>query len=446
MLQNDSRKVCRGDVFIAIKGITGDGHDYILDAINRGCSKVICEYGNYDYSSIEIVDNTKEYLDSYIKSKYVDIVKNLKLIGITGTNGKTTTSFLIYQALNKVGIRCAYIGTVGFYMDGNKYDNVNTTPDILSLYHMLIECVRNDIEYVVMEVSSQGLYYDRVKYLEFDYAVFTNLTQDHLDFHKTMDEYLKCKMKLFKNLKDTGVSIINKDDKYYKYFITDNCITYGVCGDYKISDIDYDIKGSSFKINNIDYDCKLIGSYNIYNMCVVIIMLELLNIDGSKIYNVVSSINSAPGRMEKFIYNDSIIVIDYAHTPDAVEKVLQVFKDKGRVITVIGCGGNRDSSKRKYMGKIALVNSDYVIYTADNPRYEDSGDIIIDMIQLLDTFNYEIEINRKKAIIKGIQMLKKGDILLVLGKGHEDYQEINGIKYPFSDSCVINDYINSRKE
>ena len=297
-----------------------------------------------------------------------------------------------------------------------------------------------------MEVSSQGLYYDRVKYLEFDYAVFTNLTQDHLDFHKTMDEYLKCKMKLFKNLKDTGVSIINKDDKYYKYFITDNCITYGVCGDYKISDIDYDIKGSSFKINNIDYDCKLIGSYNIYNMCVVIIMLELLNIDGSKIYNVVSSINSAPGRMEKFIYNDSIIVIDYAHTPDAVEKVLQVFKDKGRVITVIGCGGNRDSSKRKYMGKIALVNSDYVIYTADNPRYEDSGDIIIDMIQLLDTFNYEIEINRKKAIIKGIQMLKKGDILLVLGKGHEDYQEINGIKYPFSDSCVINDYINSRKE
>lgn len=446
MLQNDSRKVKKGDIFIALKGINGDGHDYIKDAINRGCSKVICEYGNYDYDNIEYVDSTKEYMDSYIKSKYVDIVKNLKLIGITGTNGKTTTSFLIYQALNKVGIKCAYIGTVGFYMDGNKYDNVNTTPDILSLYHMLIECVRNDIEYVVMEVSSQGLYYDRVKYLEFDYAVFTNLTQDHLDFHKTMDEYLKCKMKLFKNLKDTGVSIINKDDKYYKYFITDNCITYGVCGDYKISDIDYDIKGSSFKINNIDYDCKLIGSYNIYNMCVVIIMLELLNIDGSKIYNVVSSINSAPGRMEKYIYNDSIIVIDYAHTPDAVEKVIQVFKDKGRVITVIGCGGNRDSSKRKYMGKIASDNSDYVIYTADNPRYEDSGDIIIDMIQLLDTFNYEIEINRKKAIIKGIQILKKGDILLVLGKGHEDYQEINGIKYPFSDSCVINDYINSRKE
>ena len=235
-------------------------------------------------------------------------------------------------------------------MDGNKYDNINTTPDILSLYHMLIECVRNDIEYVVMEVSSQGLYYNRVKYLEFDYAVFTNLTQDHLDFHKTMDEYLKCKMKLFSMLKKDGVGIINKDDNYYKNFITDNCITYGVCGDYKISDIDYDIKGSSFKINNIDYDCKLIGSYNIYNMCVVIIMLELLNIDNNTIKSVVGKLDSAPGRMDKTIYNDSIIVIDYAHTPDAVEKVIKVFKGMGRIITIIGCGGNRDATKRKYMG------------------------------------------------------------------------------------------------
>lgn len=438
MLQNDSRKVNRGDTFIALKGINGDGHNYILDAINRGCSKVICEYGNYDYDNIEYVDSTKGYLDSYIKNKYVDIVKNLKLIGITGTNGKTTTSFLIYQALNKVGIRCAYIGTIGFYMDGNKYDNINTTPDILSLYHMLIECVRNKIEYVVMEVSSQGLYFNRVKYLDFDYAVFTNLTQDHLDFHKTMDEYLKCKLKLFNMLKDNGVSIINSDDEYYKYFITDNCITYGVSGDYKISDIN----NNSFKVNNIMYNTKLIGNYNIYNICVVIIILELLNIDNNTIKSVVSSLDSAPGRMDRINYNDSTIIIDYAHTPDAVEKVIKAVKNNNRVITIIGCGGNRDSSKRKYMGKIALTYSDYVIYTSDNPRYEDAYDIILDMIQLLDTFNYEIIVNRKKAIIKGIQMLKKGDILLILGKGHEDYQEINGIKYHFSDKEVVLDYIN----
>ncbi len=441
MLQNDSRKVRRGDTFIAIRGLNGDGHDYIKDAINRGCSKVICEYGNYDYSNIEIVDSTKDYLDSYIRNKYVDIVKNLKLIGITGTNGKTTTSFLIYQALNKIDIKCAYIGTIGFYMDGNKYDNINTTPDILSLYHMLIECVRNNIEYVVMEVSSQGLYYDRVKYLEFDYAVFTNLTQDHLDFHKTMDEYLKCKLKLFSMLKENGVGIINSDDKYYKKFITDNCITYGYSGDYKISDINYDINVCSFKVNNIDYKSELIGSYNIYNISVVIIILELLNIESGRIKETISKLESAPGRMEKIKYNDSIVIIDYAHTPDAVEKVIDALKDKGRIITIIGCGGNRDKHKRKIMGKVAHTKSDYVIYTSDNPRNEDAYDIILDMIQLLDSFNYEIEVNRKKAIIKGIQMLKKGDILLILGKGHEDYQEIKGVKYPFSDKLIVLEYI-----
>ena len=190
------------------------------------------------------------------------------------------------------------------------------------------------------------------------------------------------------------------------------------------------------------YNTKLIGNYNIYNICVVIIILELLNIDNNTIKSVVGKLESAPGRMDRIKYNDSTIIIDYAHTPDAVEKVIKAVKGDNRVITIIGCGGNRDSSKRKYMGKIALTYSDYVIYTSDNPRYEDAYDIILDMIQLLDTFNYEIIVNRKKAIIKGIQMLKKGDILLILGKGHEDYQEINGIKYHFSDKEVVLDYIN----
>ena len=177
------------------------------------------------------------------------------------------------------------------------------------------------------------------------------------------------------------------------------------------------------------YNTKLIGNYNIYNICVVIIVLELLNVDSNTIKSVVSSINCALGRMEKIKYKDSTIIIDYAHTPDAVEKVINEVKNDNRVITIIGYGGNRDNSKRKYVGKIASDNSDYVVYTIDNPRYEDAYDIILDMIQLLDSFNYEIFVNRKKAIIKGIQMLKKGDILLILGKGHEDYQEINGIVF-----------------
>ena len=435
MLQNDSRKVRIGDTFIALKGIKDDGHNYILDAINNGAKKIICEYGNYP--NMIKVDNTNTYLHKYLKDNYLKYINRLKIIGITGTNGKTTTSYLIYQAMNILGIKCAYIGTIGFYINGKIKDNINTTPDILTLYHMLSKCVKENVKYVVMEVSSQGLYYNRVDGLKFDYAVFTNLTIEHLDFHKTMDNYLKEKMKLFSNLKEDGISIINSDDQYYKNFITDNCITYGVLGDYKIRNINYNINNSSFTVNNIKYKTSLIGEYNIYNLCVVIIILKQLGISDDKIYNTILKLDSAPGRMDKIKYKDSIIIIDYAHTPDAVEKVLKTLKDKGRITTIIGCGGNRDKSKRKIMGSIASKNSDYVIFTSDNPRYEESEDIIIDMIQNVDSFNYEIEINRENAIIKGIQRLEKNDILLILGKGHENYQEIKGVKYPFNDKDVV---------
>ena len=435
MLQSDSRKVRIGDTFIALKGIKDDGHNYILDAINNGAKKIICEHGNYP--NMVKVDNTNTYLHKYLKDNYLKYINRLKIIGITGTNGKTTTAYLIYQAMNNLGIKCAYIGTIGFYINGKIKDNINTTPDILTLYHMLTKCVKEKVKYVVMEVSSQGLYYNRVDGLKFDYAVFTNLTIEHLDFHKNMDNYLKEKMKLFSNLKEDGISIINSDDQYYKNFITDKCITYGVLGDYKIRNINYNIDNSSFTVNNIKYKTSLIGEYNIYNLCVVIIILKQLGISDDKIYNTILKLDSAPGRMDKIKYNDSIIIIDYAHSPDAVEKVLKTLKDKGRITTIIGCGGNRDKSKRKIMGSIASKNSDYVIFTSDNPRYEESEDIIIDMIQNVDSFNYEIEINRENAIIKGIQRLEKNDILLILGKGHENYQEIKGVKYPFNDKDVV---------
>ena len=435
MLQSDSRKVRIGDTFIALKGIKDDGHNYILDAINNGAKKIICEHSNYP--NMIKVDNTNTYLHKYLKDNYLKYINRLKIIGITGTNGKTTTAYLIYQAMNKLNIKCAYIGTIGFYINGKIKDNINTTPDILTLYHMLTKCVKENVKYVVMEVSSQGLYYNRVDGLKFDYAVFTNLTIEHLDFHKNMDNYLKEKMKLFSNLKEDGISIINSDDQYYKNFITDKCITYGVLGDYKIRNINYNIDNSSFTVNNIKYKTSLIGEYNIYNLCVVIIILKQLGISDDKIYNTILKLDSAPGRMDKIKYKDSIIIIDYAHSPDAVEKVLKTLKDKGRITTIIGCGGNRDKSKRKIMGSIASKNSDYVIFTSDNPRYEESEDIIIDMIQNVDSFNYEIEVNRENAIIKGIQRLEKNDILLILGKGHENYQEIKGVKYPFNDKDVV---------
>lgn len=438
MLQNDSRKVKLGDTFIAIKGIKNDGHAYVMEAIKNGASKVIVEDGIYP--NMIKVDNTHNYLHNFVKEKYLPIVKKLKLIGITGTNGKTTTAYLTYQALNKLNIKCAYIGTIGFYINDNIKDNINTTPDILSLYHMLIECVRNNIEYVVMEVSSQGLFYNRVDGLLFDYAVFTNLTLDHLDFHKNMDNYLNEKKKLFQLLKNDGVGIINSDDSYYKNFITNHTVTYGISGDYKINNINYDFKNTTFSLNNETYKMNLIGEYNVYNMSVVIIILKLLKINSDLIADVISKLSSAPGRMDVLNYYDNLIIIDYAHTPDAVRKTINAVSGNN-IITIIGCGGNRDKEKRKIMGSIATKNSNYVIFTSDNPRYENKEDIIFDMLQDVDTSNYEIETNRKKAILKGIQKLTKGDILLILGKGHEDYQEINGIKYHFNDKEIVNKYI-----
>lgn len=438
MLQNDSRKVKAGDTFIAIKGIKNDGHNFIMDAIKNGASKVIVEEGNY--LNMIKVDNTKDYLHQFVKEKYLPIIKDLKLIGITGTNGKTTTAYLTYQALNKLNIKCAYIGTIGFYIDGNIKNNINTTPDILSLYHMLLECVRNNIEYVVMEVSSQGLFYNRVDGLLFDYAVFTNLTQDHLDFHKNMDNYLNEKKKLFQILKNDGVGIVNSDDLYYKNFITSHTVTYGMNGDYKISNINHDFKNTIFNLNSETYKMNLIGDYNVYNISVVIIILKLLKINNDLIIDTINNLNSAPGRMDIINYYDNLIIIDYAHTPDAVAKIIKSVSGNN-IIIIIGCGGNRDKEKRKIMGNIATKNSNYVIFTSDNPRYENSLDIIFDMLQEVDTSNYEIEVNRKKAILKGIQKLTKGDILLILGKGHEDYQEINGIKYHFNDKEIVNKYI-----
>ena len=433
----DSREVSPGDTFIALKGFKSNGCEYIEDAIKRGASKIICESGNYSVDTI-IVEDTKEYLRKYLYDNYYDKIKNLKLIGITGTNGKTTTCFLIFQALNKIGIKCAYIGTIGFYINEEKIKINNTTPNLYELYNMLIKCVDNDIEYVVMEVSSQGLDMGRVDTLEFEYAAFTNLTQDHLDYHGTLENYALAKQKLFKH---TKYAIVNSDDKYKDYFLLDNeNITFGTNGDYKISNIKCNLDGSTFKLNDEEYHTKLIGEYNIYNMSIVIILLKLLNVDN--INNIISNLNSPNGRMDIIKYNDNNIIVDYAHTPDAVEKIIkEVSKlDHNKVITIIGCGGNRDKTKRPIMGEIATKYSDYVIFTSDNPRYEDPKLILKDITCKLDKDNYKIIVNREKAIKNGIQMLSKNDILLVLGKGHEEYQIIKDRVKPFSDKDIILKY------
>jgi len=342
-----------------------------------------------------------------------------------------------------LNIKCAYIGTLGFINLEYEEKLNNTTPDILSLYEMLLYLSDNDYKYVAMEVSSQGLAYNRVDSILFDYAVFTNLTIDHLDFHKTMENYAKEKQKLFKKLKPDGKTIINNDDEYKDYFLQEDSITYGFSNsDYQIDSIDSKIDGTIFKVNGDSYHTKLIGKHNVYNILIVIIILKELKINNEKIKDLISKLNHARGRMDTIKYKNNLIIIDYAHTPDAVEKIINSVKKIGNnLITVLGCGGNRDKSKRPIMGLVATKLSDKVIFTSDNPRFEDPNSIINDIIQNLDKKNYEIEVNRKKAIKKGIQKLNKNDILLILGKGHEDYQIISDQKYHFSDMEVVLAYL-----
>lgn len=441
----DSRKIEEGDIFVALNTFN-DGHKYVEDAIKNGAKKVIVNKGSYNVETI-IVPDTKDYLINHLKNNYYDQIKDLKLIGITGTNGKTTTAYLLWQALNKLGHKCAYIGTIGFYIESKIRDLPNTTPEIVDIYEMLIECKEKGCEYVVMEVSSHALEQGRVDGLKFDYAIFTNLTEDHLDYHKSMGNYALAKQKLFSMLKDNGKSIINIDDKYHEYFLKNNDITYGFKeSDFQITGYNINFKNSfTLNINGeiYDFESNLLGKYNIYNMTSVIAVLCDLKIDMEIIRYLVTTFLPPAGRMEIIDYQTNKIIIDYAHTPDAVQNIINAVKEfsNGKIYTIIGCGGNRDKMKREVMASIATNNSDYVIFTSDNPRDEEPEQIIKDMVNNLENTNYEIEINREKAINKGIQKLDKNDILLVLGKGHETYQIIKNEKIYFSDKEKVINFI-----
>ena len=431
MLQSDSRKIKENDTFIALKGYNEDGHKYVEDAIKNGARKVIVEHGKYSVDTL-IVDNTNEYLDKYLKMNNIDI----NIIGVTGTNGKTTTCYLIYQLLNMLGTKCAYIGTLGYIFSDIKIELDNTTPGKLELYNLLKLSKEYNCEYVVMEISSQALHQDRTNFIELDYAIFTNLTRDHLDYHKTIDNYINCKRKMFDLLKDSGVSLINNDDKYSDFFKIKNYKTYGFSNsDYTINEYDY--------INGNKYDISLLGRFNKYNVLSAISLMYEMGYKYSDLKEIVFKLKEPKGRMEVIEYGSNKIIIDYAHTPDAVENIINACKDikARRIITIIGCGGNRDKGKRKIMGELSTSLSDYVIFTSDNPRYEDPNKILEDITKYLDKNNYEIETNREKAIKRGIQLLGNNDILMVLGKGHEDYQIIGDKKYPFDDKKIVLDNI-----
>ena len=451
-IKTDSRKVVDGDTFIALKNINRDGHNYISDAIKNGAKKIICEHGNYDVETV-IVPDTRKYLEEYLYNKYYSSISKMKLIGITGTNGKTTTCFLIYQILNDLGIKCAYIGTIGFYYGNVKRELNNTTPDIDILYNMLMEAYENDCQYVVMEVSSHALSLNRINGLLYDAVAFTNLTQDHLDFHKSFEEYRKAKEKLFSLTRNKKIAVINGDDPNYQYFVhkeNNNILISSKSGDVLITDTTFTNLGTdfSFSYQNKLYrtHINMVGRYNIYNYLTALIILVNLGIDINKILHLNESLSAPLGRMEMIKYHTNSIFVDYAHTPDAMENVLKTsleFK-KGKIITIIGCGGDRDKTKRPIMAHIAEEYSDWVIYTDDNPRTEDEKAIIKDMLEGAKQNNHEVIYNRRDAIIKGISLLKENDILLILGKGHEDYQIIGTVKHHFSDKEIVLENIKER--
>ena len=443
MLKKDSRKVVPGDTFVD----TTFNKEYVYDAVRNGAALIISKI-KYDEDTI-VVDDPKEYYNNYIYNKYYDKIKDITLIGVTGTNGKTTTSCVIYDILNKMDVKCAYIGTIGFYKNGIVKELNNTTPDIEELYEYLYECANDGIKYVVMEVSSHALDQGRVYGLKYDACIFTNLTEDHLDYHKNMEEYKKAKLLLFNKLRNKRIAIVNSDDQNYKDFMLSNnySVKVGRFGDFKIKDIklnddSLDLK-FSFK-NDYFKHLNMVGKYNAYNYLEAVAALVYLNFDINEILKI--DVLTPPGRMYIVKYKDNTIFIDYAHTPDAMEKVLKSVNEfkKNRIITIFGCGGDRDRFKRSIMGDIASSYSDKVIITNDNPRNEDDDSIIFDIVGGIKKDNFEIVKNRRDAIIKGISYLGKNDILLILGKGHEDYQIVGNTRNHFSDLEVVREIINGR--
>ena len=443
-IKTDSRKIKPGDTFVAIKGLTVDGHDFIEKAIELGASKIVCEHGSYSVETL-VVPNTKEWLQEYLVTNYKDEVNKIKLIGMTGTNGKTTTCFLTYQMLLSLGKKAAYMGTIGFYMPGLKRELNNTTPEILDVYSMIIEAIEAGCEYFVMEVSSHSLVEKRIEGLEFSVEAFSNLTEDHLDFHKTMENYLHAKMLILDQLK--GTIIVNNDDAYAKYFETKNYKTLGYNGnDYKILSYHETDNGTliNFKADKeYSVETNLKCKYNVYNYLTALGILNTLGFSIDSIIEITKDIYAPRGRCEQIKVRNSYAVIDYAHTPDAVEKIITSFLEnkKGRIITIIGCGGDRDPLKRPIMGEIASRLSDYVIFTSDNPRTEDPNKILEDILKGITKDNYEVEIDRTTAIRKGLDMLRDNDVLLILGKGHEDYQIIGHTKHHLDDLEEVKKYL-----
>lgn len=446
----DSREVATGFLFVAMEGIRTDGHAYIGKAIEQDVAVVI-----YDKPMIEEyfsrviyvqVANSSKALASIASTWYGNPSASLTLVGVTGTNGKTTTATLLYNLVRKMGYPAGLLSTVCNYVNDKAFPTTHTTLDSISLNKMLRMMVDEGCEYAFMEVSSHAIHQHRVHGLTFRGGVFTNLTQDHLDYHKNMLEYRNVKKSFFDNLPTSAFALTNSDDKNGMVMLQNTKAekhTYAIktIADFKTDIVEKHFDGTEIIINGKSVVVQFVGVFNVYNLLAVYGAATLLGLDSEEVLRVLSELKPVSGRFQTIRSNNDVTaIVDYAHTPDALTNVLnaihEVLNKKGNIITVVGCGGNRDKTKRPIMAREAVELSDKVIITSDNPRFEEPADIINDMLEGLteDELKQVVTIESRRDAIKTACLLAQpGDVILVAGKGHEDYQEIKGVKHHFDD-------------
>lgn len=452
-IQFDSRRVQADELFVAVQGTLTDGHDFLPQALQNGAVAVVCQRMPLDFApgiTYILVEDSSYALGVIAHLFYDRPSEKVKLIGVTGTNGKTTVATLLYQLFRGLGFFCGMISTVQNKIGDRTLSATHTTPDALALNRLLAEMVEEGCDYCFMEVSSHAVVQHRIAGLNFSGGVFTNISHDHLDFHKTFDNYIKAKKAFFDQLPRSAFALVNVDDKVGPVMLQNTIAykkTYGLkkLADYNARIVESHFSGMLLAINKEEVWVKLVGQFNAQNLLAVYSTAMLLEQDNKKVLTVLSRLTGADGRFETLISPDNkVAIVDYAHTPDALENVLrtinQLRRDEAQIITVVGCGGDRDKSKRASMAAVAVALSDKVILTSDNPRSEDPMDILRDMEtgipsqQKRKSFTIS---DRREAIRAACHLAQSGDIVLVAGKGHETYQEIAGVRYPFDDKEVL---------
>jgi len=448
-LVQDSREVTEGSVFIAIRGTQVDGHMFIDDAIDRKAAVIICEESYYSEKPVCIieVENTRSVFGKIAQAFAGNPSEKLTVIGVTGTNGKTTTATLVYKILNETGRKAALLGTVGKFIEDEVLDSRLTTADPIELAKDMQKALEAGAKYLVMEVSSHALHQDRTVGIHFDVAAFTNISHDHLDYHESFEEYARSKKALFDQLEDGAYAVINADDKFGSYMAENSratIIDFGFETEalYSAEIITSDASGITISVEGTSISSSLVGKFNAYNLAEAYLICRALEISDSEITEALNKVAGAPGRMENIEVEEApLVVVDYAHTPDALENVLKTLSelktDQQKLTVVFGCGGDRDKAKRPVMAKVAEGLADRIIVTSDNPRTENPDLIIAEILDGFDNLNTVLSItDRRDAIFKAVEDGSPEDLILIAGKGHETYQEINGERIDFDDRKV----------